>query len=103
SFSTLHLAVPAPVFVAVQPGGGAPAVRLSKLTVCANATPASVIPKNIVRLVIVFSCIISCCRPRPENHRNKLHYRLWSTVPPYLSPETLSLRPRTASRRPGLP
>src|SRR5438552_4439658 len=38
SFSTVHLASPVPVFVAVHPGGGAPTVRLSKLIASARTT-----------------------------------------------------------------
>src|SRR5438132_7697427 len=41
SASTVHFASPVPVFVAVQPGGGAPAFRLSKLTESASATTDS--------------------------------------------------------------
>src|SRR2546423_15447966 len=41
SCSTLHFGSPVPVFVAVHPGGGAPASRLSKLIVSADMTTAS--------------------------------------------------------------
>src|SRR6266699_3766344 len=36
-----HLASPLPVLVAVQPGGGAPVLRSSKLTVSASAAPVA--------------------------------------------------------------
>src|SRR5271157_873684 len=39
SATTAHLGSPLPVLVAVQPGGGAPVLRLSKLTVSADALP----------------------------------------------------------------
>src|SRR5713226_3804762 len=52
SFSTVHFAAPVPVFVAVQPGGGAPVVRLSKFTVSASATLASIAVASIVTTVI---------------------------------------------------
>src|SRR2546426_704000 len=41
STSIVHFASPVPVLVAVQPGGGAPAFRLSKLTESASATTDS--------------------------------------------------------------
>src|SRR5437870_2919150 len=42
----VHFSVPVPVFVAVQPGGGAPALRLSKLTASASAMAARTVIAN---------------------------------------------------------
>src|SRR5205823_724137 len=41
SATTSHLGSPSPVLVAVQPGGGAPVWRSSKLTVSASAAPVA--------------------------------------------------------------
>src|SRR5439155_10841200 len=48
SFSTAHFAVPLPVCVAVQPGGGAPAFISSKFTVSAAAIPVAIVIADIV-------------------------------------------------------
>src|SRR5438552_3883060 len=47
SLSTVHFGSPVPVFVAVHPGGGAPAVRLSKLTVSAKTTAMSTVTASV--------------------------------------------------------
>src|SRR5258706_11164783 len=59
SFSTIHFAAPVTVFVAVQPGGGAPVVRLSKLIVSARAGPASIVAVRIA-LICVFIWSLHC-------------------------------------------
>src|SRR5437667_10346952 len=47
SFSTDHFAEPLPVCVAVHPGGAAPALKLSKLTVSADDnTPTAVLASD---------------------------------------------------------
>src|SRR5437762_11671630 len=51
SFSTAHFAVPLPVCVAVQPGGGAPVSMSSKLTVSATAVPVAIVIAIIVTLI----------------------------------------------------
>src|ERR1043166_4820930 len=65
SFSMVQFALPPPVWVAVQPGGGAPVLRSSKFTVPASAVPAmravvtameadvfiSALPIDLVRLI----------------------------------------------------
>src|SRR5439155_5239817 len=48
SLSIVHFASPVPVLVAVQPGGGVPIVRSSKLRVCANAALAEVNVKSAI-------------------------------------------------------
>src|SRR2546429_8341967 len=48
SASIVHFALPVPVLVAVQPGGGAPAFIVSKFIVSACATTASVAVMSIV-------------------------------------------------------
>src|SRR6266576_5582604 len=53
SFSTAHFAVPLPVCVAVQPGGGAPVFASSKLIVSASAVPDRK-PAQIISGHIVF-------------------------------------------------
>src|SRR5438046_479171 len=51
SASTVHFASPLPVLVAVQPGGGAPTLRLSKLIASANTTMT-----NTVTVSMTTSC-----------------------------------------------
>src|SRR5260370_12331187 len=59
SFSIAHLAVPLPVCVALQPGGGAPVFMSSKLTVWAMALAVAMVIAIIVKLnaFIVFLLI----------------------------------------------
>src|SRR5215472_10118949 len=52
SFSMVHFSWPVPVLVAVQPGSGAPVLRLSKFTVSANAMAASIIVGNTAATLI---------------------------------------------------
>ena len=56
SFSTDHFAVPPPVCVAVQPGGGTPAFMSSKFTVSAAARVVAMIVTIMVKsdVFIVF-------------------------------------------------
>src|SRR5436190_23009869 len=49
SFSIVHFASPLPVFVAVQPGGAAPGLASSKLTVSAEALPAK---RQVVSIIV---------------------------------------------------
>src|SRR5437899_9235267 len=59
SFSTDHFAVPLPVCVAVQPGGGIPAFMSSKLTVSAMASPVAMVVAIIVKLnVFIVSFLV---------------------------------------------
>src|SRR5215510_5006854 len=53
SLSTVHLGFPLPVLVAVQPGGGEPVGKLSKLTVWANAVKASTTPTANAIIVVI--------------------------------------------------
>src|SRR5262249_55342803 len=50
SLSTVHFAAPLPVWVAVQPGGGAPVSKLSKLTVSASATLLSTAAASVIAI-----------------------------------------------------
>ncbi len=63
SVSIDHFASPLPVLVAVQPGGGAPVFRLSKVTVSANAMPARVKAVSIAVVSVVIG--ISFCSGSP--------------------------------------
>src|SRR5437016_7640226 len=54
SASIVHFASPLPVLVAVQPGGGAPVLRLSKLTESAAANAASIAATMSVASASVF-------------------------------------------------
>src|SRR5439155_9184163 len=60
SFSMVHFASPLPVFVAVQPGGAAPGVASSKLTVAVNAVVVIrlVITRNVLSVFMVFLLFI---------------------------------------------
>ena len=55
SFSIAHLAVPLPVCVALQPGGGAPVFMSSKLTVSAMATAVTKVIAIIIKLNVFTS------------------------------------------------
>src|SRR6266550_5381825 len=55
SFSTDHFAVPLPVCVAVQPGGGGPDFISSKLTVSAMATAVAMVIAIIIKLNVFTS------------------------------------------------
>src|SRR5438105_10548488 len=60
SFSIAHFAVPLPVCVAVQPGGGVPVFMSSKLTVSAMASPVATVIVIIVKLsVFIVSFLIN--------------------------------------------
>src|SRR5438105_4261460 len=68
SFSTLHFAEPLPVWVAVQPGGGAPGLRSSKLMVSARAVPdnrpalkIAALIRLVVFMLFVFCAFLRCC------------------------------------------
>src|SRR5215831_13311173 len=58
SFSTVHFASPEPVLVAVQPGGGAPVLRSSKLTVSTSVTLVSRVIVSIS--VLIGASIVRC-------------------------------------------
>src|SRR5215468_9079564 len=52
----VHFASPLPVLVAVQPGGAAPVLKLSKLTMSASAKLASIAAVSVsVRFFIIIS------------------------------------------------
>lgn len=52
SASTVHFGCPVPVFVAVQPGGGAPVARLSKFVVSASDELARIVVNKITAVLI---------------------------------------------------
>src|SRR5207253_10587276 len=58
SFSIAHLAVPLPVCVAIQPGGGAPVFMSSKLTVSAMATAVAIVMAIIVTLIFFIDSLL---------------------------------------------
>src|SRR5437879_8440451 len=60
SFSIAHLAVPLPVCVAIQPGGGAPVFISSKLTVSAMATAVAMVIAIIVKHSVFTSFPSGC-------------------------------------------
>jgi hypothetical protein len=59
SFSTDHFAEPLPVCVAVQPGGAAPVLKLSKFTVSADDDAATtVLASDAMSSVFILSRLV---------------------------------------------
>src|SRR5215831_8908549 len=76
SFSTVHFALPLPVWVAVQPGGGAPVFMSSKVTVSAVASGAANVATTVMtRQAFINSYLICALWQRrsdfeqPTNHK----------------------------------